>query len=175
MRGFGPGEQLQVHFAESAAWSNRRTEKGFVRDSANPLLLAARLLPQQLAQSILAEITALTQDQDQRPPRIAALEQQCAQLRRLEEAAVMKALARGEAVTRDVAAPPEAILEVRIRAEERARHPKLTQPAAPARAPNFSPTPTEVVVGGSDAVAAIVGDKESHPQAGAGQVESDRV
>ena len=114
VRGFGPGEQLQLHWPEGA-WTNRKTGQGFSRDTANPLLLIARLFPDQLANMILAEITVLTEGQDQRPARITQLEEQRAQLQRIEEALIVKALAKGEPVTRDPAAPPWAVLEVQLK------------------------------------------------------------
>ena len=56
--------------AQSPAGGNRMNSQGFNPATANPLLLAARLLPDQLAATIVAEITELTRGQDERVPAL---------------------------------------------------------------------------------------------------------
>jgi hypothetical protein len=115
VRGFGGGEQLQVHWSEGTGGGIRKTGQGFNRETAHPLLLMARLFPQQLAETILSEISAQTAGQEERPAQETRLRAKCAKLRRVEEALVVKALAKGEPVTRDPTAPAWAILGVRTK------------------------------------------------------------
>jgi hypothetical protein len=50
----------------------------------------------------------------QRPPRIAALERELGDLRRIEEVLVAAAIAAGQPVHRSPSAPPAAVLGVRV-------------------------------------------------------------
>jgi hypothetical protein len=113
--GFGPGAQLQVWWPEASTGRNPRNRQGYAKDHGQALLLMARLFPQQLAETIRAEIAAQTAGQEEHPARLVQLRAKRAQLRRSEEALVVKALAQGEPVTRDPSAPPWAVLGVRPR------------------------------------------------------------
>jgi hypothetical protein len=90
----------------------------FDEHAANAVLLTAWLSPGMLADRLLAIAEAIANQHcpvEERPQRIAVLEAEALRLRYAEEALVCKALAAGEVVTRSLEAPPEAVLQVRIR------------------------------------------------------------
>jgi hypothetical protein len=110
VQGVDEGEQLNIR------WPISRSASGYVPDSANPLFMAARMFPDVMIDHLHAVV-----EQDASKPmpvkdraaRIAVLNAETEQLRRLEEALVQQALDNGEEVTRDPSSPCWAILQVR--------------------------------------------------------------
>jgi hypothetical protein len=81
------------------------------------LAVFAQLFPEKVQEVVLAKIDALANDPlpiKERHARIAKLEREIDELAYLEEALVAAAIADGEDVQRSRAAPPQAVLGVRV-------------------------------------------------------------
>ena len=108
--GVGEGVSLDVR------WPISRSASDYDPTAANPLFMAALMFPDVMIDHLHAVI-----EQDASKPmpvkdraaRIAVLNAETEQLRRLEEALVQQALDHGEEVTRDPSSPCWAILGVR--------------------------------------------------------------
>ena len=89
------------------------------RERPSPAAHAGGLLIRRLAQSVrpcirCRDLHHLASRSAQRLPRIAALERELEELRRVEEVLVVAALATGQPVHRSPSAPPAAVLGVRV-------------------------------------------------------------
>ena len=85
--------------------------------TADPLALLAALFPDRMLALVMGEVERMANDPlpvAQRAPRIAALERELDDLRRVEEALVAAAIAAGSSVHRSLSAPPTAVLGVRV-------------------------------------------------------------
>ena len=79
--------------------------------------MIAALFPDRMLSLVMTEVERMANDPlpvAQRPPRIAALERELDELRRVEEALVASAIAAGDFVHRSPSAPPTAVLGVRV-------------------------------------------------------------
>jgi hypothetical protein len=97
--GIEKGQKLQVTWPDGA------------------LAVFAQLFPEKVQEVVLAKIDALANDPlpiKERHARIAKLEREIDELAYLEEALVAAAIADGEDVQRSRAAPPQAVLGVRV-------------------------------------------------------------
>jgi hypothetical protein len=115
VRGVGEGSTLEVWWPLHAS-ANRMNMMDFDKGTGNPLYLAALLQPQALVERILGvidETASKPMPVSERAPRLAELQQEVDELRRLEEVLVQRGIDNGEDVTRDPSSPSWAILGVR--------------------------------------------------------------
>jgi hypothetical protein len=85
--------------------------------TCDPLALLAALFPDRMLSLVMTEVERMANDPlpvAQRPARIATLERELDELHRVEETLVASAIAVGEPVHRSPAAPPAAVLGVRV-------------------------------------------------------------
>jgi hypothetical protein len=112
VRGIDPGERLSI------VWPGAQTPSGYIAETTcDPLALIAALFPDCMLSLVMTEVERMANDPlpvGQRPPRIAALERELDELRRVEEALVAAAIASGQPVRRSPSAPPAAVLGVRV-------------------------------------------------------------
>jgi hypothetical protein len=125
LQGIAAGETLRVYWpAEERA--GRRQLNGFDTITANALLMTAWLQPGLLVDRLVAIANRMADEYcpaAERPARIAALQDEILLLRYAEEAFVTRALAAGDPIVRDPAAPVEAVLLVRVKAAKVTKSP----------------------------------------------------
>jgi hypothetical protein len=126
LRGIEAGAPFRALWPSDSS-ASRRNLQGFDEHVANAALMAAWLSPGSLVDRLMAIASSLANQHcpvEERPPRIAALNDEGLRLRYLEEALVVKALIAGDVVVRDPAASPEAVLQVCIRANVKSAKPR---------------------------------------------------
>src|SRR5262245_25066137 len=109
------GDTLDIRWPASPH-ASRVQVNGFDSEYGNALLMAVWLNPDALVERLLkeiAEISAQPIPVADRPAMLAQLNAEMMALRYTEESLVCRALANNEVVTRDVAAPPPCVLQVR--------------------------------------------------------------
>jgi hypothetical protein len=128
LRGIEQGAPLRALWPADVN-ANPRNLSGYDEFTGSALLMFAWLMPSLLADRLLAVANGLADElvpAAERPDRIAALNDEILPLRHLEEALICKMLAAGEAAVRDPQAPPEAVLQVRLRAKVTKSSPATT-------------------------------------------------
>jgi hypothetical protein len=116
VRGVGSGQRLEVHWPEYPN-ANRLNLQGFNPVHADALMTLAWLFPDEMVKRLLAVIEAAASElvpPVERPARIAELQTKIEELLRIEVALVNAAKADGASVAHNPAAPPEALLGVRV-------------------------------------------------------------
>jgi len=112
VRGVGASERLSI------VWPGAQSSSGYISEhTCDPLALLAALFPDRMLSLVMAEVECMANDPlpvAQRAPRVAALERELDELRRVEEALVAGAIAAGQPVHRSPSAPPAAVLGVRV-------------------------------------------------------------
>jgi hypothetical protein len=112
VQGIADGQTLKVLWPLTDH-ADRVTQSGFVETEANPLLLAALLYPERLAECILQAATASGIPKGERDARLKALKAQLTQALYDEEASLDDDM-------RSPSAPAWAVLQVRIAAAKKA-------------------------------------------------------
>src|SRR5262249_44937126 len=112
VRGVGVGERLSI------VWPGAQSSSGYISEhTCDPLALLAALFPDRMLTLVMGEVERMANDPlpvAQRAPRVAALERELDELHRAEEVLVADAIAAGHPVRRSPAAPPAAVLGVRV-------------------------------------------------------------